>query len=241
MPVYQLNSDEIAFPHPRLASENGLLAVGGELTPDWLVLAYQNGIFPWFEEEGEFYWYSPDPRFVLFPDDLKVHKSMRSIFNNNRFRYTLDTAFEEVIGRCAQSPRQGQFGTWISSAFLKGYSQLHELGIAHSVEVWEEEELIGGLYGIGLGKIFFGESMFAEVSNASKAGFITLVRALKQSGYKLIDCQAPTPHLASLGATNIPREDFLERLHQNALEKTAVGKWYFDDEGGVALKVQNEA
>ncbi|MEZ4919724.1 MAG: leucyl/phenylalanyl-tRNA--protein transferase [Saprospiraceae bacterium] len=233
MPVYWLDPNELAFPNPNEADPGGLLGIGGALSPEWLVLAYQHGIFPWFEEDEAFYWYCPSPRFVLYPDELKVHKSMRSIFNQNKFRFSLDTAFSEVITSCSKAPRPGQDGTWISSHFVEAYTELHHLGLAHSVEVWDGEALVGGLYGVSLGRVFYGESMFAHQSNASKAGFITLVRALQKTGFTLIDCQAPTPHLRSLGARGIPRTEFLDHLHNNSFEKTLIGKWAFDGNGQV--------
>ena len=235
MPVFRISTKEIAFPPPYLAEPGGLLAVGGDLQPERLVLAYQNGIFPWFEDEGLLYWYSPDPRCVLFPAELTVHKSMRSIFNQQRFRFTLDTCFRDVMTQCATRPREGQGSSWISDTFIAGYSRLHDLGIAHSVEVWENDDLVGGLYGISLGKVFFGESMFAHVSNASKAGFIYFTQALQQSQFKLIDCQQETPHLKSLGARVIDRELFLEYLMQSHYERTMQGKWAFDAEGKIVL------
>ena len=231
MPVFWLPDDQLVFPHPSLAEPDGLLAVGGELSVERLVLAYRNGIFPWFEEDGQFFWYAPDPRCVLFPKELQVHKSMRSVFNQQKFHYTLDTRFEEVMRACADAARNGQDGSWISPAFLAGYCRLHEQGIAHSVEVWEGDRLVGGLYGISIGKIFFGESMFAKTSNASKAGFITLARALEQADFTLIDCQQQTRHLETLGARSIPRELFLEYLSQNTYERTLVGKWRLQDDG----------
>lgn len=235
MPVFWLNDTDLSFPHPNLAEPGGgLLAVGGDLSPERLVLAYSNGIFPWFEEGGYFYWYAPDPRCVLFPAELIVHKSMRSIFNLHKFRYTLDTCFERVIQACAGASRPGQNGTWISDAFVDGYIGLHHAGLAHSVEVWQDDELVGGLYGVSLGKIFFGESMFAQVSNASKAGFIRLVQALQQAGFKLIDCQQDTEHLMRLGARNISRELFLEHLEQNGYARTLAGRWAFDEELGIS-------
>jgi leucyl/phenylalanyl-tRNA--protein transferase len=229
MPVFRLDPKELTFPAPYLAERGGLLAIGGDLSPERLILAYQNGIFPWFEDEGVFYWYSPDPRCVVFPDELKVHKSMNSIFNQHKFRYSLDTQFETVMRNCSGTPREGQDGSWITDAFIRGYNQLHEMGIAHSVEVWEEERLVGGLYGISLGKIFYGESMFSHVPNASKAGFIHFARALKNTGYRLIDCQQETNHLLSLGARSISRELFLEYLLQNYYERTLAGKWSFGE------------
>ena len=234
MPVFWLNDQDLAFPHPSLAEPGGLLAVGGDLSPDRLVLAYRNGIFPWFEEDGQFFWYAPDPRWVLFPKDLRVHKSMRSIFNRNKFRYTVDTAFREVMQSCSDTPRGGQEGSWITPSFVEGYTSLHDQGVAHSVEVWQDDALVGGLYGLSLGKMFYGESMFARVTNASKAGFITLTQALERAGFWLIDCQQQTAHLESLGARGIPRELFLDYLSRNVFERTLVGKWRFDPEKGVA-------
>lgn len=236
MPVFWLNDREMAFPHPSLAEPGGLLAVGGDLSPERLVLAYRNGIFPWFEDEGSFFWYSPDPRFVLFPEELKIHKSMRSIFNQGKFHYTLDQCFEKVIRACAFATRAGQDGSWISEAFIEGYAELHRQGLAHSVEVWRQDVLVGGLYGLSLGRIFFGESMFAHEPNTSKAGFITLVQALHRSGFRLIDCQQETAHLASLGARPIARELFLEHLAQNAFQRTLIGKWRLDENGGVSVR-----
>ncbi|MEQ1746701.1 MAG: leucyl/phenylalanyl-tRNA--protein transferase [Saprospiraceae bacterium] len=231
MPVFWINEHELVFPHPALAEPGGLLAVGGDLSPERLLLAYRNGIFPWFEDEGGFFWYSPDPRFVLFPHALRVHKSMRSVFNQNKFEYTIDTCFERVIEACAQTPRAGQDGSWIAPSFVDGYTELHRQGLAHSVEVWQQGNLVGGLYGLALGKVFFGESMFSLVPNASKAGFIFFVRALERSGFSLIDCQQETAHLGSLGARNISRQLFLEMLHQNAYTRSLVGPWAFSSDG----------
>lgn len=240
MPVFWLNDTDFSFPHPSLAEPGGgLLAVGGDLQPERLLQAYSNGIFPWFEEGGYFYWYAPDPRCVLFPGEMSVHKSMRSIFNQQRFRYTLDTCFEQVITACAEASRDGQRGTWISEAFVQGYTEMHYAGLAHSVEVWDQDQLVGGLYGLSLGKIFFGESMFSRASNASKAGFITLVRALQKTGFQLIDCQQDTEHLLSLGARNIRRELFLEHLAQNVYERTLRGRWALAEDGSIHCHDQN--
>lgn len=230
MPIYLLSEDEIQFPHPSLASENGILAVGGDLSAERLILAYQYGIFPWFNEGDPILWWSPDPRFVLFPEELKVSKSMRPYFNQKKFRCTLDQDFRAVISNCQQNRRgkQAGLGTWITEEMLEAYVQLHELGFAHSVEVWKGDELVGGLYGLALGKCFFGESMFTKVNNASKFGFISLVRYLKRHGYWLIDCQQETPHLASLGAHSISREEFLDFLEKNQEEESRVGKWNQD-------------
>ena len=225
MPIFMLSEDNIAFPNPLQASEEGILAIGGDLSPARLLMAYNNGIFPWFNEEDPILWWSPDPRFVLFPEELKVSKSMRPYFNQKKFDWTLDTEFRTVILNCQQSIRRGQYGTWITEDMLEAYCHLHELGYAHSVEVWKEGDLVGGLYGIALGKCFFGESMFTHEKNASKFGFISLVRLLTQKGFNLIDCQQETRHLSSLGAKSISREQFLSLLHDNRKEKTYVGNW----------------
>ena len=227
MPVFWLDETELVFPHPSLADPSGVLALGGDLRPERLLLAYQNGIFPWFNPGEEIMWWSPDPRFVLFPDELKVARSMRPYFNQQKFRLTYDQAFPEVMHSCQTVNRlaQGQLGTWITESMLEAYIHLHELGYAHSVEVWEGKELVGGLYGIALGKVFFGESMFTKRSNASKFGFISLVRRLKEEGYTLIDCQQETRHLGSLGARSISRAQFLEHLERNKRLETDRGKW----------------
>lgn len=204
------------FPPLNSADANGLLAIGADLSSSRLILAYKSGIFPWFSEYDPILWYSPDPRFVLFPDDLIISKSMRTYFNNRKFRVTYDTNFKEVIQSCASIPRKFQLGTWITSDMIKAYNRLYEMGCAHSVEVWEGDKLVGGLYGISIGKIFFGESMFSYVSNASKFGFISLVCKLKRENYLLIDCQQKTNHLVSLGATGIKRSSFLNNLKINS-------------------------
>ncbi len=223
--MYSLDENEISFPHPSLANEDGILAFGGDLSPQRLLFAYENGIFPWFNEGEPIIWWSPDPRFVLYPDDLKVSKSMRPYFNQEKFLVTYDTVFQEVIENCKDLSRAGQDGTWITDDMVKAYVKLHELGFAHSVEVWDNNILVGGLYGISLGKCFFGESMFQKKSNASKFGFITLVRKLKSIGFNLIDAQTPTKHLESLGAINISRKVFLDILEKNKKEKTLRGDW----------------
>lgn len=198
------------FPEVSNATEEGLLAVGGDLSPERLLCAYKSGIFPWFEEDETILWWSPDPRFVLFPDDLKVSKSMRQFLRNCNYDVTVNQDFRSVITECAFAKRFGQENTWITKGMIDAYIKLHELGYAKSVEVWKEEKLVAGLYGVDLGnKVFCGESMFSKESNASKAGFITFI---KNSDYKLIDCQVFTNHLESLGAKDIPREDFLKYL-----------------------------
>lgn len=211
--------DKLSFPHPRYADKNGLLAIGGDLSPKRLLLAYKNGIFPWFNEDEPICWYSPNPRMVLFPDNIKVSKSMKQVLDKNHFDISFDNDFEAVVRACGEVPRQGQHGTWITESMIIAYKNMFELGLAHSVEARLNGALVGGLYGIALGKCFFGESMFAKVSNASKAAFITMVKKLQKMGFWLIDCQVYTDHLASLGAGLIPRSEFLEYLEKNKLEE----------------------
>lgn len=206
--MYFLNQ-EIIFPDVSEASNEGLLAVGGDLSTERLLLAYKSGIFPWFEEEEPILWWSPDPRFVLFPYKLKVSKSMKQVLRNANFTVTVNKDFSSVIQACAKAKRIGQSGTWITKNMISAYTKLHELGYAKSVEVWQDNELVGGLYGIDLGTVFCGESMFTKVSNASKVGFITF---LQNTNYKIIDCQVYTQHLESLGAEEISIETFLSFL-----------------------------
>ncbi|GLB52637.1 leucyl/phenylalanyl-tRNA--protein transferase [Neptunitalea chrysea] len=205
-------TDVLQFPHPEEASAEGIVAVGGDLSTERLLLAYRLGIFPWFDEEQPILWWSPDPRMVLFPDDLKVSKSMRKVIRDGHFKVTFNTCFREVIINCAGVKREDEYGTWITNDMVDAYCKLHEEGVAKSVEVWLDGALVGGLYGIDLGTIFCGESMFSKVSNASKFGFIQLVQKLKAENYSLIDCQVYTDHLASLGAIEIPRMEFLSKL-----------------------------
>jgi leucyl/phenylalanyl-tRNA--protein transferase len=202
------------FPHPYTADEDGLLAIGGDLDPERLLLAYRFGIFPWYNKSPILWWFT-HPRFVLFPSELKVAKSMRSYFNQEKFRVTYNQRFHEVIGQCKQTPRPDQMGTWINKDIIDSYEKLHEQGYAHSVEVWEHDTLVGGLYGLAIGKIFYGESMFSTVSNASKFGFISLVRVLETKGIQLIDCQQETKHLKSMGARMISKELFWNQLKSN--------------------------
>ena len=194
-----------------MAEPDGLLAIGGDLSPQRLLLAYRSGIFPWYEGE-HILWWCPDPRFVLFPGELKISKSIKPLLNRNEFLFTTNRAFKEVIHQCKKTKRPGQEGTWITDEVEKAFSKLHELGYAHSAEVWKEEELIGGLYGIKLGKVFFGESMFSKMSNASRYAFIKYVQQLKDEGIELIDCQVYTEYLESLGARMIDRNDFIQQL-----------------------------
>lgn len=213
MPIFQLN-ETIIFPNPNQAEPDGLLAFGGDLNPLRLLEAYNNGIFPWFSDNEPILWWSPNPRFVLFPEKLNISKSMKSLINQNKFKVTYNQCFEQVISNCKKAERNGQSDTWITSDMQNAYIQLHKMGIAHSVEVWENKQLVGGLYGIQLHQIFCGESMFSLKNNASKYGFISFVEKFKSNGGKLIDCQVYTAHLESLGAEEISRNNFLELLYQ---------------------------
>ena len=209
--MYRL-TDALLFPSPEQASAEGIVAVGGDLQPERVMLAYQKGIFPWFESDDFLLWWSPDPRMVLFPDRLKISKSMRTVLRKKQFEVTFNKAFDQVVEACAKVKRFGQNGTWITPGLMEVYSTLHIQGHAHSVEVWEEGSLVGGLYGIDLGTVFCGESMFSKSSNASKVALIFLVKELKKNKYELIDCQVPTQHLASMGAEPISRTEFLTFL-----------------------------
>ncbi len=196
------------------ANEHGLLAIGGDLSPQRLLLAYKSGIFPWFNDDSLLLWWSPNPRMVLFPEKVKISKSMRKVLNENLFRLTKNSCFERVVDSCAQAERKGQRGTWITPKMKLAYQELHEMGIAQSYEVWQANKLIGGLYGIDLGNVFCGESMFSKVSNASKYAFIRLAKDLQAKEYKFIDCQVYTQHLESLGAEKMPRNEFIQLLNQ---------------------------
>lgn len=210
-PIYFLD-ERLVFPPVEYASRDGLLAVGGDLSPERLLLAYQSGIFPWFNDDSLILWWSPDPRMVLFPEKVKISKSMRRILQKGHFRITKNKEFEAVIRHCATAPRPGQDGTWITENMVQAYIALHHKGIAHSYEVWEADELVGGLYGIDLGHIFCGESMFSVQTNASKFAYIKLAEELQEKNYYLIDCQNYTKHLESLGAEEIPRAEYLKIL-----------------------------
>ncbi|MFV0164115.1 leucyl/phenylalanyl-tRNA--protein transferase [Empedobacter falsenii] len=210
--MYWLSTDLI-FPDYDEVNAEGIIAIGGDLSPERLILAYQKGIFPWFNEDDPIIWWFPHDRFVLFPENLHVSKSMKKVFRDQTFTYTENNAFREVITNCSEAYRKGQDGTWITTEMIEAYCKLHEMGIAKSIEVWQNDELVGGFYGIEMGNVFCGESMFAKVSNASKAGFIQFV-AKYHKKYELIDCQVYTQHLASLGAMEIPSDVFLEYLEQ---------------------------
>ncbi len=225
MPFYRLPDDEIVFPDPRYGDEDGLIAMGGDLSTERLLFAYEEGLFPWYGEDDPILWWSPDPRFVLYPDELKVAKSMRPYFNQQKYQVTIDTEFEKIIHGCKKQKRKGQDGTWITDEMEKAYIRLHKLGYAHSVEVWDGKTIVGGLYGVSLGKMFFGESMFTLKPNASKFGFIVLVKKLEALGFWLIDAQQKTKHLGSLGAKEISRDLFLDYLQKNKKEKTLRGNW----------------
>ena len=216
--MYYLDPLSYHFPPVEDAYYDGLLCLGGDLSPTRLLCAYSSGIFPWFSEDGVVHWFAPTERFVLYPNDLIVSKTMRQLLRRDTFRITLNFDFAAVIQGCATAPRNGQAGTWITSDFVTGYYDLHRAGWAHSVEVWQGNRLVGGLYGIIIGKVFSGESMFTTVSNASKEGFVILVQWLATQGFTLIDCQTETVHLASFGAQNIDRTDFMHLLQQNTSE-----------------------
>lgn len=210
-----LLNDKLLFPPVEMATEEGIVAIGGDLGVERLLLAYRSGIFPWYSEDEPIVWWSPDPRFVLFPEQLRVTKSMQSVLNNGTFRFTINRDFTAVLQNCKTITRKEQEGTWITPAVQNAYTHLHELGYAHSAEAWMNGELVGGLYGIRLGNVFFGESMFSKVSNASKFAFINYVRQLQKENVMLIDCQVYTPHLESLGAKMIARKKFIELLSQH--------------------------
>ena len=207
-----LLTKELFFPPTEMADEDGLLAIGGELSTERLLLAYYSGIFPWYNEEEPICWWSPDPRFILYPHELKVSNSMRTVLQNGKYRFTTNRAFTQVIQNCKTVSRKAQDGTWISPAMQQAYITLHQLGHAHSAETWLDGELVGGLYGIRLGRVFFGESMFNLNPNASKFAFINYVQLLQRENVQLIDCQLHTNHLESLGARMIPRKHFIEML-----------------------------
>jgi leucyl/phenylalanyl-tRNA--protein transferase len=214
--MFWLPDNEHVFPHPTLADQTGVLALGGDLSPSRLITAYLFGIFPWYDKSEPIVWWCLDPRLVLYPSKVKISKSMRSILKREIFKITFNKSFDQVIEHCAEAPRTGQQGsTWIHQDMIKAYKSLHKSGVAVSVEAWKDNALVGGLYGISLGKVFFGESMFSLQSNASKAAFITLAKKLFKQEFLLIDCQQDTPHMRSLGAELMPGEKFQEVLRKN--------------------------
>lgn len=226
-----LRPDKVGFPDPELAlaEPEGLLAAGGNLTPEWLVEAYALGIFPWFErDEGPIYWWSPAERAVMRPGTMRVTRSLSKRIRNAGFSVSFDDCFDSVIEACARS-RDASFGTWITPKMQAAYCELHRCGIAHSVEVWHAEDLVGGLYGVSLGSMFFGESMFSTQADASKIAFYHLEQRLQAWDFTLLDCQMMTPHLASLGVVPMVRADFLALLQRNDLSRTRLGRWRLDD------------
>jgi leucyl/phenylalanyl-tRNA--protein transferase len=224
MPVYRL-SDELVFPPPSEAEPSGLLAVGGDLRPERLLLAYRMGIFPWYGEGQPILWWSPDPRLIIELDELHVSRRLRQKIRQGKFSVSFDAAFPSVIRACANVPRPGQRGTWITAAMIEAYVRLHDRGFAHSVETWLDGELVGGIYGVSLGRSFFGESMFSRVSDASKIALVALVGRLKRWDFLLFDAQVPNPHLLSLGGKEIPRSLFLRRLEESLAYPTVKGNW----------------
>jgi leucyl/phenylalanyl-tRNA--protein transferase len=224
MPVYLL-SDEIAFPPPDLSTQEGLLAIGGDLCPERLLLAYSMGIFPWYSKSDPIMWWSPNPRLVLYPDEIRISRSLQKTIKKGEFRLSVDQAFEQVISECAGVPRRASEGTWIVPDMIEAYCRLHESGYAHSVETWRDDKLVGGLYGVSLGRCFFGESMFTHATDASKVAFVALVDQLKIWSFDLIDCQVTTEHLVSFGAREIPRDTFLQQLRTSQETPTLKGRW----------------
>jgi leucyl/phenylalanyl-tRNA---protein transferase len=228
MPIFRL-VDDMVFPPPDYADPSGLIAVGGDLSSERLLEAYRVGIFPWYSEDQPILWWSPDPRFVLKLDDFKISRSLRKTMRKRMFLVTFDRVFDEVIAACAQVPREGQSGTWITPEMEEAYITLHGLGYAHSVEAWFEGKLVGGLYGVSLGKAFFGESMFHSKTDASKVALAVLVEKLKTWGFHFVDSQMTTDHMHHLGAKEIPRRIFLKRLQSALRHSTKRGKWHVED------------
>lgn len=224
MPLFRLPRQPV-FPNPELAEPDGLLAAGGDLSVDRLLAAYAAGVFPWYSAGLPILWWSPDPRLVLFPGELHVSRSLARTLRSGRFQVRADTAFEQVIRRCAGQRRPGQEGTWITPEMIEAYLRLHRRGVAHSFEAWDGEGLAGGLYGVSLGAAFFGESMFADRSDASKVAFARSVEWLAARGFELVDCQVRTAHLERFGARQIPRREFLARLARALERPTLRGRW----------------
>lgn len=224
MPVYLLSPDLI-FPSPHLASEEGLLAVGGDLSQERLLLAYRMGIFPWYSDNEPILWWSPDPRLVLYPRKIHISKTLKKVIKKGVFQITMDTAFERIIRACAHVHENDDGGTWIVDDMVNAYRRLHLSGFAHSVETWHDGELVGGLYGVSLGRSFFGESMFSVMSNASSAALAALAGYLKEKSFDMIDCQVTTTHLKNFGAIEIPRERFLAQLKESLSVPTITGQW----------------
>ncbi|TNE48754.1 MAG: leucyl/phenylalanyl-tRNA--protein transferase [Deltaproteobacteria bacterium] len=229
MTIYRLDR-RIIFPSPYEAEPDGLLAVGGDLSPARLELAYRSGIFPWYTEGSPILWFSPEPRMILMSSTLRINRSLRKAIRKRPYTITLDQAFSRVMKACAQTPRPGQNGTWITQDMLRAYEEMHRLGLAHSVEAWEGDQLVGGAYGICLGGLFCGESMFAHAPNASKISFSALIHQMYRWDIRLIDCQVYTEHLDSLGGFEVPRYVFLQKLQQALHKPTRKGAWELDDD-----------
>lgn len=223
--IFRLNDNPWLFPDPKWAEPNGLLAIHGDLSVERLVAAYSCGIFPWYSEGEPILWYSPDPRMVLRPENFRYAKSLRRVVQSGRFEVRIDSCFEQVMRGCANMYREGQEGTWITEEMIEAYTRLHTHGLAHSFETFFDNQLVGGLYGVSLGRVFFGESMFHSMTDASKVAFVKLVEFCRSHGFDLIDAQQETPHLASLGATPMPREEFLDILSHQSFDSTLVGNW----------------
>ena len=213
------------FPPVETSTPEGIVAVGGNLSPGMLLSAYSQGLFPWYSEEDPILWWSPDPRCVILPNEIHISKSMKKLLKKNRFSVSLDTCFSEVISACKEIPRKNQDGTWITDEMRDAYLELHRLGFAHSLEVWRERSIAGGIYGVSLGRTFFGESMFSRISNASKLALIQLMEFLSKMEFDLFDCQVNSPHLETFGAKQIGREEFISRLNKSLETKTLRGSW----------------
>ncbi|GFM38403.1 leucyl/phenylalanyl-tRNA--protein transferase [Desulfovibrio psychrotolerans] len=229
MNVFWLPDKGVDFPNPQLADAEGLLAIGGDLSVERLISAYACGIFPWYSEDSPVLWWSPDPRFVLYPEKLHIPRSLRRVLNARRFTVTMDTAFPQVIRNCACALRPNQNGTWIVPEVVRAYTELHAHGIAHSVEAWNGHRLVGGIYGVSLGRVFFGESMFFNEPDASKVVLVWLVRLLRESGFAMLDCQQVSDNLARFGAECVPRSRFLGELSEALRTPTVQGLWAFPE------------
>jgi leucyl/phenylalanyl-tRNA--protein transferase len=235
MPVFLL-SDKVAFPPPHFAAREGLLAVGGDLSRERLLLAYRSGIFPWYVEGEPILWWSPDPRLVLYPSELHVSRTLARVLRRKLFTLTADRAFREVISACAKVRRDYGPGTWILDEIIEAFCDLHRAGYAHSMEAWRNGKLAGGLYGVCIGRSFFGESMFSLEDNASSTALVTLSRSLQALSFDLIDCQVATDHLKRFGAREVPRSLFLKQLRKSLTAPTLRGRWNLDDAGGIRLE-----
>lgn len=225
MSVFQLQKKDYTFPHASQANADGLLAVGGDLNPERLIYAYANGIFPWSDSDKTILWWSPDPRMVMFPEDFKISASLKQKIKSGKFTIKFDTQFDKIIENCAQTPRKHEDSTWITAKMKKAYGKLHQIGVAHSIETFFEDNLVGGLYGVSIGNIFFGESMFHTLSDASKVAFAALIDFAKSNDFSLVDCQMNTKHLESLGAREIPRSKFLKIISESIAKPSIIGKW----------------